>query len=216
MNFMRYNKIGYYDYTVILTYSGMLLACLGIFLIMGTEYWQALICLMMAGVCDMFDGTIAKTKKREEDEKRFGIQIDSLSDLVSFGVFPALFVYQISGNSYVVGFVAAAYILAALIRLAYFNVLEERRQQETPEQCSGFLGVPVTTIAILLPLLYAAYDYRLFRNTCVFSFLLILTGIGFLTPIKIKKPNILGKIVLITVGVIEAALVLLFAGCDAV
>ena len=213
---MRYNKIGYYDYTVVLTYSGVLLACVGIFLIMSREYWQALICLMAAGVCDMFDGTVAKTKQRVVDEKRFGIHIDSLSDLVSFGVFPALFVYQISGNSLTAGFIAAAYILAALIRLAYFNVLEERRQQETPEQCSGFLGVPVTAIAVLLPVLYAAYDHQLFRNTCLFSFLLFLTGIGFLTPVRIKKPTILGKILLIAVGVIEAVLVLMFAGWDAV
>ena len=213
---MRNNKIGYYDYTVVLTYSGVLLACLGIFLIMGREYWQALICLMAAGVCDMFDGTVAKTKKREDDEKRFGIQIDSLSDLVSFGVFPALFVYQISDNSLAAGFISAAYILAALIRLAYFNVLEERRQQEAPEQCSGFLGVPVTTIAVLLPLLYAAYDHHFFRSTSVFSFLLCLTGVCFLTPVRIKKPNVLGKILLIIVGVIEAILVRLFAGWDAV
>ena len=213
---MKHNKIGYYDYTVVLTYSGMLLACLGIFLIMRNEYWQSLICLMAAGVCDMFDGTVAKTKKRGEDEKRFGIQIDSLSDLVSFGVFPALFVYQISGDSPVIGFISAAYMLAALIRLAYFNVLEERRQREAPEQCSGFLGVPVTTIAVLLPVLYAAYDHQLFRSTYIFSFLLFLTGAGFLTPVRIKKPNVLGKILLIIVGVIEAVLVLMFAGWDAV
>lgn len=212
---MKLNKIGYYNYTVILTYAGMLTAFFGICLVMDNLYWQALLCLMATGVCDMFDGTVAKTKKRDIDEKRFGIQIDSLSDLVSFGVFPALFVYQISDRSHFAGFIVAAYVLAALIRLAYYNVLEERRQNEMPEQYDGFLGVPVTTIAILLPILYAAYNYRIFRNTFFFSLLLILTGLGFLTPLKIKKPDTLGKIALIVIGIFEAIVILLFAGWGA-
>ncbi len=213
---MKLKKIGYYDYTVILTYLGMLLACCGIFQVMDQQYWTALFCLMAAGVCDMFDGTVAKTKQRAADEKRFGIQIDSLSDLISFGVFPAVFVYQISGRRTIAGLMAALYILAGLIRLAYFNVLEERRQREQPEQKSCFLGVPITTIAILLPVVYLLYDYHVFRNTAFFTLILFLTGVGFLTPVEMKKPDIFGKIALIIVGVIEAVFMLLFMGWDAV
>ena len=150
---MKHRKIGYYDYTVILTYLGMLLACWGIFLVMERDFGGALFCLMAAGVCYMFDGAVAKTKQRDASEKCFGIQIDSLSDLISFGVLPGLFVFQISGRNRYFGIVAALYILAALIRLAYFNVLEANRQRENPTQKRGFLGVPVTTIAVLLPLL---------------------------------------------------------------
>ena len=212
---MKTDKIGYYDYTVVLTYLGMLIACCGVFLLMNDKYWQALFCLMAAGVCDMFDGMVARTKDRDEYEKCFGIQIDSLSDLISFGVLPALFVYRISGCAKPAGIISALYILAALIRLAYFNVLEERRQRETPEQRSGFLGVPVTTIAVLLPIVYLIYDYRVFRSTVFFPALLILTGIGFLTPVKIKKPDIIGKIALIVLGTAEAVLIFLFMGWDA-
>ena len=44
----------------------------------------------------MFDGKIARTKKnRTEDEKRFGIQIDSLCDVVCFGVFPIVLCYEL-------------------------------------------------------------------------------------------------------------------------
>ncbi len=212
---MKRQKIGYYDYTVILTYLGLLLACFGIFQVMGEQYWTALFCLMAAGVCDMFDGTVAKTKERDTDEKRFGIQIDSLSDLISFGVFPALFVYQLSGRQKLAGLFAALYILAGLIRLAYFNVLEERRQQEAPEQSSSFLGVPITTIAVLLPVVYLLYDYHVFRYPEFFMLLLCLTGIGFLTPVRIKKPDVIGKIALIVIGVIEVTFMLLFMGWDA-
>lgn len=85
--------LGFYDYTVILTYAGTLSAFHGILSLLNNSPRQALICLMISGVCDMFDGTIAATKDRNRQEKRFGIQIDSLNDIVAFGVLPALFVY---------------------------------------------------------------------------------------------------------------------------
>ena len=83
---MKRKLIGYYDYTVILTYLGMLFAFSGILMVIGEDYWDAVFCLMLAGICDMFDGAVAATKVRTDSEKRFGIQIDSLSDLISFGV----------------------------------------------------------------------------------------------------------------------------------
>ncbi|MCI8327611.1 MAG: phosphatidylserine synthase, partial [Lachnospiraceae bacterium] len=67
---------GYYNYTVVLTYLGMLVGFTGIIYTTEGLYRQAVLCLMIAGVCDMFDGTIAATKQRDEQEKKFGIQID--------------------------------------------------------------------------------------------------------------------------------------------
>ena len=158
---MKKKLLGYYDYTVILTYCGMLSAFVGILRLLSQDYWNAVVCLMVAGVCDMFDGAVAATKTRTESEKRFGIQIDSLSDLISFGVFPGIFVYIISGKQTPVGVIAALFVLCALIRLAYFNVLEEERQRMTSEKRESYLGVPVTTIAILLPAVYLLYDHSL-------------------------------------------------------
>lgn len=74
---MKKKLLGYYDYTVILTYCGMLSAFVGILRLLSQDYWNAVVCLMVAGVCDMFDGAVAATKTRTESEKRFGIQIDS-------------------------------------------------------------------------------------------------------------------------------------------
>ena len=106
---------GYYNYTVVLTYLGMLIG--GITYTMEAAYRQAVLCLMTAGVCDMFDGTVAATKQRSVREKRFGIQIDSLSDLICFGVLPALFTYNISGKRYSGLLAGCLYLLCALIRL---------------------------------------------------------------------------------------------------
>lgn len=208
---MKKKLLGYYDYTVILTYGGMLFAFCGILQVLGQEYRNAVLCLLLAGICDMFDGTVAATKDRTDSEKRFGIQIDSLSDLVSFGILPGLFVYLISEKNVFVGLIASLFVLCALIRLAYFNVLEEERQKQTPEKRKSYLGVPVTTIAVLLPAVYLLYDYRLCRSRLCFPILLILMGIGYLSPVEIKKPGTFGKIGLLLVGFFEVLGMLLFA-----
>lgn len=213
---MKKKLLGYYDYTVVLTYCGMLFAFCGILRVLAQDYWEGVCCLMLAGICDMFDGAVASTKERTVDEKRFGIQIDSLSDLVSFGILPSIFVFMISDRHPVVGFFAALFALCALIRLAYFNVLEEKRQNERGGRRTSYLGVPVTTIAVLLPAVYLLYDYRVFKNTVCFPVLLVLMGAGFLAPIEIKKPGVAGKIGILFIGTLEAVGMFLFLGWGAV
>ncbi len=211
---MKRRAIGYYDYTVVLTYCGMLSAFYGILCAIGGHYSSAVVCLMVAGVCDMFDGAVAATKDREKSEKRFGIQIDSLSDLISFGVLPGIFTYMISGQKKLVGLIAALFVLCALIRLAYYNVLEEERQNETTEKRKNFLGVPVTTIAVLLPIVFLLFDRNIFKNPVCFPILLAVLGVGFVTPVEIKKPGALGKICILVIGFFEILGVLLFMGWD--
>ncbi|EOS23473.1 CDP-diacylglycerol-serine O-phosphatidyltransferase [Lachnospiraceae bacterium 3-1] len=213
---MKKKLLGYYDYTVVLTYCGMLFAFCGILQAIGQNYWNSVFCLMLAGVCDMFDGTVAATKIRTDSEKRFGIQIDSLSDLISFGVFPGVFVYMISEKNPLAGVISAMFVLCALIRLAYFNVLEEERQRQTEESRKSYLGVPVTTIAVLLPAVYLLYDYKVCKRVICFPILLIFMGIGYLSPIEIKKPGAVGKIAIIILGIFEAVWMMLFMGWDVV
>ncbi len=213
---MRKKLLGYYDYTVILTYCGMLSGFLGILQAIGGNYWTAAFCLMAAGICDMFDGAVAATKMRDAKEKSFGIQIDSLSDLVSFGILPGIFVYLISGRGIFAGVAASFFALCALIRLAYFNVLEEERQKQTVEKRKSYLGVPVTTIAVLLPVVYLLYDCSLWKRSICFPVLLVLVGTGFLLPVKIKKPGVAGKIGILILGIFEVLGMFLFMGWDAV
>ena len=74
----------------------------------------------------MFDGKVARTKKdRTEVEKRFGIQIDSLADIVCFGVSPAILCYRMGMRGLTGVAILLFYVLAGLIRLAWFNVSEE-------------------------------------------------------------------------------------------
>lgn len=211
---MKKKVLGYYDYTVILTYCGMLAAFIGILRVLAQDYWGALMCLMTAGICDMFDGAVAGTKERNEKEKRFGVQIDSLSDLISFGVLPAIFVYRIANENLWVGVVCAAFVLCALIRLAYFNVLEEERQRQTTEKRKSYLGVPVTVVAVALPLVYLLYKERICKTCIWFPILLIVMGAGYLMPFEIKKPGIIGKMIMIVLGILEGIGLFFFMGGD--
>ena len=71
--------IGVYDYTVILTYLGLISSVFGITQAIHGDYKVAVFCLAFSGVCDAFDGRVARCKKnRTEDGKNFGIQLDSL------------------------------------------------------------------------------------------------------------------------------------------
>lgn len=83
--------IGFYDYTVVVTYISLVSSILGMFCAIDGRLTLAVSCLAFSGLCDMFDGKIARTKKnRTDDEKSFGIQIDSLCDIVCFGIFPII------------------------------------------------------------------------------------------------------------------------------
>lgn len=87
--------IGYYNYTVILTYISLFCSIAGMLFTVNGWYKMAVLCLALSGLCDMFDGKIARRKTdRTDDEKCFGIQIDSLCDMVCFGAFPILLALQ--------------------------------------------------------------------------------------------------------------------------
>ena len=182
--------LGIYNYTVILTYIGFLSGFAGILCALeGNAAW-ALNCLVLAGICDVFDGKVASTKKdRTRSEKRFGIQIDSLSDLVCFGVLPAVIVYTL-GRGWLRAVACGAYVLCALIRLAWFNVDEEARQDFDTGRRKVYLGLPVTSAAAVFPLLYGLSILFCWPVRVLSIFVLILVAAAFLTPFSIRKPSL--------------------------
>ena len=202
--------LGVYNYTVILTYIGMLTGLAGIGLAMRGGLPWALLCLLLAGLCDMFDGTIASTKKdRTPQEKRFGVQIDSLSDLICFGVLPAAIVFAAAHGRAVAAVVSGLYVLCALIRLAWFNVDEEERQVTAAGGRTQYLGLPVTTVALFLPTLLGLARLMCWPLGAVGIALLAVMAVAFLVPFKLAKPGLAGKLVMLLIGCTELVVVLL-------
>ena len=182
--------IGFYDYTVVLTYFSFASSVCGIFLAVTGHFNWAVFCLALSGLCDMFDGKIARTKKnRTEDEKQFGIQIDSLCDIVCFGIFPIVLCYELGMRKFYSIALLVFYGLAGVIRLGYFNVMEAKRQQETSENRKYYQGLPITSMSVALPLLFLMEPFC--RNTFVWllHLLVLVIGILFITNFRFRKPT---------------------------
>ena len=178
--------LGYWNVSVILTYAELLCAMEGVFLAAEGRSSAAVICLMICGVCDMFDGKIARATKRSPDACLFGIQIDSLCDLVSFGVLPAVMGCQ-WGIEGALRLIPALFVLCGLIRLAYFNVDEQKRQKATAEKRQYYEGLPITCSAVGVPLLYGLSLVTDISLTALMEAGLGLMAVLFISRIRVKK-----------------------------
>ena len=204
----EHKLLGYYNYTVILTYIGMLAGFFGIIQAVRDHSFNAVICLMIAGFCDMFDGTIAATKKRTPQEKCFGIQIDSFSDLICFGMLPAMIVFCMNRDRRIVVLICAFYVLCALIRLAFFNVDEQERQQKSDGPRELYYGMPVTLSALFVPFVYSVFGILSRRPDIALTVTIVIMAVLFLVPIPLKKPRMTGKIIFILCGIAAVVLVI--------
>jgi len=186
-----FRLIGFYDYTVVLTYLSLLSAVFGIVQASRGSFTVAVICLFFSGVCDAFDGIVARSKKnRTDDEKSFGIQIDSLCDLISFGVFPAMLCYYMGVDTAVGVVICFIYCLCAVIRLAFFNVLEGNRQKSEGGCNKTYRGLPVTAVSLFLPVFYIL-RFLLRENafSIVLHVVLFLIAFLFVLDFSVRKPD---------------------------
>lgn len=198
--------IGFYGYWVWLTYLSVVSAVVGIGFSLGGRPGAAVVCLAVSGACDMFDGTIARRAKRTDMEKGYGIQIDSLADVMSFGMLPAaigLCLYQNSPNhsalTTVLTFaILSLYVLCALIRLAYFNVTEEEMQAKG-EKRTEYVGLPVTSASLILCVGYALIG-GVSRVSAVYTGLLLVLAVAFVSKFKVPKFELKYLVVLAFAG----------------
>ena len=211
---------------MILTYLSLVSGTVGIMVSlsdMGHPFWGAFF-LLFCGLCDAFDGKVARTKPdRSAFEKKFGIQIDSLSDLVAFGVLPAsigaaMFRRLSLGNehmprtyTFLIFAVIAFYVLTAMIRLAYFNVLEEERQ------CGGkdglkqiYIGLPVTSASLIFPSVLLIHYILPADITPIYFAFMLFVGALFVSKIRVTKPGLRGILIMVGIGAAEFVALLLF------
>ena len=198
------------DYTVVLTYIGFASGITGMFCASTRHIRWAVFFLALSGLCDMFDGKIARTKKnRTEDEKNFGIQIDSLCDVVCFGVLPIIICFNLGMRHIYSMVILVLYGLAGVIRLGYFNVMEAKRQSETDENRKYYQGLPITSMAIALPILFVVSPLLPGHNAflVILHIMVAVVGILFVTDFKMRKPSVkelfmLVAVVALAVGII--------------
>ena len=189
--------IGFYDYTVVLTYLSLLSAVGGMALAITDHPILATICLLFCGLCD----------------------------IVAFGVLPAVILLKLCAGCWYAWVIAPLYVLAGLIRLAYFNVTEEQRQKETDACRKTYSGLPITSSALIFPLFYCIMTgycqkvhgrigpYKdMFEGSwrgvalCVLA---AVTGLCFILPFRIRKPQSKELLLILIIGILIAAALLL-------
>ena len=179
--------VGKWNKSVILTYAGLLLAVLGIFLAFTAEkITYSFCCLMVAGICDLFDGMVARRCKRTEEEKMFGIELDSLVDVVSFIALPVCIFIALGFTSVWYLIIYLVYALFGVARLAYFNIATA----DSEKAVKYYIGLPVTYTALIFPLLYllsAVFTDAVFVP--VFTCGIVVVSVLEIVKIKVPKPK---------------------------
>lgn len=129
------------------------------------ERWDlAIICIVIAAILDTLDGRVARLLKAQT---RFGAELDSLSDVIAFGVSPAIIIYLWSLQCLprFGWIIALAHAVCAALRLARFNAVLDVEDQ--PHKSAGFLtGIPAPAGAglLLLPVYVSLWSSELTTN----------------------------------------------------
>ncbi|MDR3306958.1 MAG: CDP-diacylglycerol--serine O-phosphatidyltransferase [Endomicrobium sp.] len=149
-------KKGIYILPSLLTCANMSCGYLSILSSIDGDFAKAAWFLALAVAFDMTDGKVARLTKTTSE---FGVQLDSLSDLISFGLSPSVMMYQLvlSSMEKVGMAIAILFVLCSALRLAKFNV----RAQDGVVH-NSFMGLPTPASAGLL--LSFVLSYELFAD----------------------------------------------------
>ncbi|GAO03079.1 CDP-diacylglycerol--serine O-phosphatidyltransferase [Anaeromyxobacter sp. PSR-1] len=117
------------------------------------QLYQAALAIFFAMFFDAFDGRVARMTKTQSD---FGVQLDSLADVISFGAAPALLVYKwaLAPLGFVGLFFSFAFAACGALRLARFNVLAQRGDKGSS---AFFVGLPIPLAAGTITALVIAH-----------------------------------------------------------
>ena len=163
--------------------AGLLSAVLAIYFAIVGNFPAAMIGLIWAVLFDWSDGKIAKRmKSRTDNQRMFGGQLDSLIDIVSFGVCPAIVL--LSYGDFSPWFIPGAFIIVAagVLRLSYFNTYGLVGE-------SSYQGLAIDSNGIFLALLFVFHDLV---STSVFTTLLylVIVALAVLNVAPIRTPKL--------------------------
>ncbi len=154
---------------------------LAILMVMDNHLTYASLCILVAVVFDSVDGWVSR-KLNREDPFGFGKNIDSLADIVSFGVAPSVLLYYMGLGisdwaAYLVAIVAVLTLVCGMLRLTRYNVISDKINYH------GFVGFPIPGTAILL----ATYYLSGLFNIGVASILMLFAAYLMISTIRYPK-----------------------------
>ena len=151
-----------------------------------SDYSLASTLIVLAMFLDMLDGRVARMTRTQS---AIGVQLDSLADVISFGVAPAVLVYHwcLKQHPTVGFFVSFIYVAAGAIRLARFNVLAVAGSAE-PDHCgTHFLGLPIpAAAAAIVAMVMADQSGRFDASSSVWLVMVVVLVLGLLMVSRIR------------------------------
>jgi len=181
------------DLPNICSLTGLLCTMFAIFFAIKGYFIESIISILWTVLFDWFDGIIArKMKGRTKEQGVFGGQLDSMIDIVSFGVFPAILL--LSYGDYNVWFMPGAFIIVAAcaIRLSYFNIYGLI-------DSNTYRGLSVDNNGIILVFAFLFESLFSHSNFSIILYVLIVS-LAALNLSSIPTPKLAGKWVYLLTG----------------
>ena len=177
--------LGYWNKSVYITYLGAFIAVGGLLLGLRTgNIDYCFVGMIIAMVCDMFDGKIARSiKNRTDKEKEFGVQIDSLADVICFITIPAITLYLCGLKEDYQIIILSFYVICGIVRLGYFNVA----MSDKDKAIKTYSGLPVPVSVAVFGLVWLFGKFIEFDPIIIYTILVPIVGLLHISKIKIKK-----------------------------
>lgn len=157
----------------LITSLNLAIGCIGIFYVLTESRTEAIYFVILAGLFDFMDGFVARLLKVKSE---IGKQLDSLADLISFGLLPAFFLLVWMQESTPYYWIAIVVAVFSALRLAKFNVDDS--------QTDSFVGLPTPANAIMITSLvflpFELYWYTLI-SICILSAVLLVSPVRLLS-----------------------------------
>lgn len=165
----------------IISILNLVFGFLAILMVMDNHLTYASVCVLIAVVFDSVDGWVSR-KLNRNDQLGFGKNIDSLADIVSFGVAPSVILYYIGLGisdwaAYLVAIVAIFTLICGILRLTRYNIISDRINYP------GFVGFPIPATAIILVSYYLSGLF----NIIVATILMLFAGYLMISTIRYPK-----------------------------
>ena len=178
--------IGKFNRAFMVTCLGVISAVIGTYYAVAGKLNYAILALVISGICDMFDGKIARKHNKTDEDSKYGIQIDSLADIFAFGVFPVVILMTMGLTEWYYFPIYSLYIIGGITRLAYFNIMAEKLGP-----VKVYTGLPITSAALIFPFFWLI-NFVLKTDFLMTAFPIVMAcmSIMFILNAKIiKKPG---------------------------
>lgn len=148
--------------------------------------------MLLAVICDALDGTLARKFKKDRSPI-FGETIDSLADMVSFGVAPAVILYNIIPTVFV--FIPMLLlVICGILRLTRYNVIASQQSGPT----TVFVGLPIPTSALMLAIIILSGIDNPYLIIIVMTALAILM-VSSVDYVKVSNKKIIGVLCILII-----------------